>query len=1397
VGFAEDLELWIGIEDSLKMYKLNVPLEVGATGTTPWSCPDSFSESAQRDQRFVAHSSPEGRTEFRRLPSRPTWANGIEAILNTDGHVDEQEEDMVVYVTSYFISHRDLPYHDEPRVLRFDREVEEWEREVRFMWEDLIDHDAPLDVVIVRPDPPRSIYPGTVATVIVHQHFRFDRAACLISTAHIMDPDTRFSVSAHSTEPHLLPHRIRQLAGVEQTCQQRVLQGAGQCEIYIGHQQQPEDNAIAIFHGLGLLVRVPSLLSEEEIEQNLVRRIQEQRRQRIGNSWDPDDDDVHPEDARPPHRHQDAGNGDHGPEDAVSFMARNEVNWRRTSQIASSSSTPSSPPSSFIPEDIRRTVVFTLDGRAFPTSLPWDDVEQHHTIVARDGGMRENQIAQLWQVSNRPSDLTRLNLQCFIVQLRNEPRPAEFMKIILIDIDIYNTQSPQPFAMRRQAKWLPRVVNRRSVFRLLGLDEQYQEQEDHCYLWHNHVTIEVDQTDPLRLEDGDFLLVHIGEHISSLSCGSAPPETLNDSSNASWNPADVRNEEDQMDLFQRSLVQSSNLWQGLHRQLQQIQLRIAPEHQRQPASLSNLNSNPQAAPRQQRSVRFHSEDLRKFGRLFEQQALIECEEEGAIAYLETWMIHHQHHRSCTTSRAVRIQAVATSWIDDIIEPWEEELDPDLDVIIHLVNPQPPCTNMECVMAHLIIEQSQRQEHTVGLISVVRHRHRQQSISHAAHSLPDLMSRHYVLRMSDVLHECHPTACQVRQGPFPFGLVDMEEIPRAVGLVIEIRRFDARQDVQGDGLELMQRTTTRWQRRAQVPQDGSEASSTGGSCEGFSFNPDAPTFVPQIPSMNTVPEAIEDLHQHWQQHAFTWEGETASSTVMTWFVDHYHPGQQICLQPRAVRLFEDFSRWEQQLRNAWQDRALPGAPIMIHVVEPAPPQVHPEIAIHVLLVQNPQDTLSTIVLTGIDNTDHRQVLFTQLALTVRDNFVLDQVLMLIGLGQHCLATGTQFICVAWYGNTAIPLGTLFPIRDGYGIILRVEYRPVQHLPVDGNVLLQTALRNTQEHMPPQEQRIRTCERLTAATVTHEQRPQDSENDEDHKHQCGTRRTTICLEDLVEIETAQEAITLWYEHATALQPPFIVVDVNASEQDVSLALEEWNLANNFAYIPSHQIVAILDPDQKEHLWIYLPDDPTQRTDQIMMRAGHHMTTHQHMRFLYTQGFYKAVVVSSAQIQAQVTKVTFKNVIALPPTQEIKTKERTPWPEKQTPQSDHRPIFDRHAVEDRVPTARLTYGLSIEEFEAFFHPEHHPLHHDLSGFELPDSCRTLIDNCVTHQHIDRLLIYADGSSQSRYKRKPPLWIEEHDICDSWCFAVFGENYASDKLMSLDCSVNQFYMMKQQLTI
>ena len=69
----------------------------------------------------------------------------------------------------------------------------------------------------------------------------------------------------------------------------------------------------------------------------------------------------------------------------------------------------------------------------------------------------------------------------------------------------------------------------------------------------------------------------------------------------------------------------------------------------------------------------------------------------------------------------------------------------------------------------------------------------------------------------------------------------------------------------------------------------------------------------------------------RRSAFSWEGEEVVINVVTWFVDQFNQALHSCWRPRPVRLQGEAQDWERQLRLAWHDLQLPGAPILIHVV----------------------------------------------------------------------------------------------------------------------------------------------------------------------------------------------------------------------------------------------------------------------------------------------------------------------------------------------------------------------------------------------------------------------------------------------------------------------------------
>ena len=99
-------------------------------------------------------------------------------------------------------------------------------------------------------------------------------------------------------------------------------------------------------------------------------------------------------------------------------------------------------------------------------------------------------------------------------------------------------------------------------------------------------------------------------------------------------------------------------------------------------------------------------------RLCESTDLIECEEEGRIMYITVWFVHHRRQVRCAEGRSARLHEDPSTWLEDIADTWRESLDPHSEFVIHVVQPTPPCSRFECVQAHIIIEQSERQSHTI-------------------------------------------------------------------------------------------------------------------------------------------------------------------------------------------------------------------------------------------------------------------------------------------------------------------------------------------------------------------------------------------------------------------------------------------------------------------------------------------------------------------------------------------------------------------------------------------------------------------------------------------------------------------------------------------------------------
>lgn len=212
---------------------------------------------------------PPGRQrDPRRPPLRflPAWVTQLWDLLQAEGAVEMAEEGPVLYLQSFYISHRHHPHQHISRPLRIDRDYVEWERDFRFVWEDFVDENAPMDIHLVQPELPLPVTRGVAATVLLTQHPVPRQVACVVSAMYDDIPTTRRVESAHSLG-HLTSARdFLWHAGALQACEEVQQQGYGFCTIKAGPFEFDQTRPMRLVDGLGIVVRIPPRLTDQEWE---------------------------------------------------------------------------------------------------------------------------------------------------------------------------------------------------------------------------------------------------------------------------------------------------------------------------------------------------------------------------------------------------------------------------------------------------------------------------------------------------------------------------------------------------------------------------------------------------------------------------------------------------------------------------------------------------------------------------------------------------------------------------------------------------------------------------------------------------------------------------------------------------------------------------------------------------------------------------------------------------------------------------------------------------------------------------------------------------------------------------------------------------------------------------
>ena len=1343
--FSSQVEVWIGNCNTLEMYNIIVPELCLACGLSPWSTiqlatdpillkpdPNEAHLPPLPEERAVP-SQMAARREPTNLRELPHWFSQVWNLLDEDGGVEQEDEGEIVYVNSFYISHDNNLFQDHGRPLRFSRQLETWVDVISQVWGDLFDRQAPFSASLVTPEPAFTTMRDTVGILLIVQHHTPLRTAVLTTSIEPNLPRANIAQIAHSFDV-VIPYRHVLLHGrVSDLCDARSHQGLGHCSINIGSLELPFGQPIRLHEGLGLTIRIPPPVPQDQWETQLVDRLHA---------------------LYPPREPWDWGDGD-----AVNLMARQAAFVRSNSRNADArssrsdstymSTTDSSTSSSSQhtrADPWHEVLLFLRDGRTSTAYIPSQIGPIAHQVIADAFNLQHCEILRLHRLQSLPVDLEELQMDVYLVQLVQDGPTAPVLRFTLVDVEIYLPGGTQPVTYARNVLWLPNFVNRLSLFRLLHLEDHCTETPDRCHLFLNDFEIEQNNAATLDIDHGHYINVYIGACDSNLLDQMLQEEE----------------EGDQMQLFQCA---------------------VSGERKPTVPPLWKLRTDqPVEPPRPmqwcQERGRDRQDNFRptpSWGtaliRRFEAEALLEMEEEGPVAYIVTWLVQHVRNPQCTQPRTVRLGANPADWESNIVEAWTDLIDPELDLHLHHVRPRPIQATTQTILGHVIVEQEATPTVTVVLTTIHSSTDSVVHLRQTALGIPRLLSRAGLLQRLPLsaADRARIPFFRVHLNEIPFGLFEIEEVEPGTHLDIyppsyrpnlpaAPPRFVTLED-DHDLMNFMQSNTLlRRPTTSSNPGTHSECQedttlSTTSTTVPFQFNPNANEFAMPRPALHSQSEFVQELFETWQRSATSWDGEVRSCTIAAWYVNHRWPRPHGHYH-RRVQLYENYQMWEDSIRAIWRDQMDPNAEADFYLVYPLPPSGTNDIAAHVIMIQHEHPLWVTSLTSVMDDDLQHEEPEVQLAVTTHEHILFENVLLATDLVDRCMGSmghPATHECHMWHQDTEIFRGRPYPGRIGIGIQVYIRrWQPPPPVLPGMNLLQRYARLLTDRAGIGKEQ-----ERQTDEQVAHTHRP--------------------CFP----LTTAIKVYSGRPDHLPL--PDYVEVARPATADSIQQELTHWGHDCEIELIEDLDIAFVFtkQSDLLAHCRIFL----STATGHIIgpyyhMELTHLETETEDMKFLYSKGHPKAVITSYRASLHFTTIACFHEPFGT--LEELPGKPRQPpdWPAPQpvaSPNVMYRkpPLEAAHLDND----SKIKIGKTTDELYELFQCSQFPLHTSFEDLQLPVDLYLFLNSIPLLGDLqpDRYIIYVDGSSQGQQQHHPTAWIEEHGLPDAWAMIVLAERYAT----------------------
>ena len=759
VGFADEVEVRIGLADGLHLYPVCVPQDLIGSGQMPWHLgfvlnppwcdlqppsetaliPRALTGIPGLQCRVPTHTQVHELPHEHDVPMRgldfppddrgdvPILPNFVQQILQGDHTAEDDDWDRGMTVRTWFLHHTHQHHCELPRLMQMVGDAMSWRNQLIALWIDVVQQGEPLQIFLADPDPPRPADLEHVAhDLLIVQGTNEHRKAGLVTAMTASEPFQYWSAA------ELLPVQVSgiQLVNVVHMvdpCQQNRCHVFHRwTEIPINHQPlHVMDNGRAFalhFHSTAASASTqpaPALPLPQQVHVPAPPVL-----------FVPDDEVS--DSADDMEEVNDNSDNDYSPsahEGVVDLQNLQGVTVYRLHE---------DPMHLYIRWQTYAEVVVDLANRL---QIPIDEILTYHSINVAIVGQHPAEAA-------------------IILQHTNDIPVGSSDKLIVLDLEIHQHPGQQilpatPHVARKVCRVLQHVT-RDHLLMHAGVLHYCHQQFDRCLVQVNNQLWALQDATPRQLRHGDYARIVVPPPLQNLdgtlyTIAQVERQHRNDlapdvqpfqqpAQVPSELPAEVQYEEDVAPrVMTRLFTQSSDRPYGLTER----PVALPPGEASRPITASDPTAHNWLLP---------------VGMIHLQRATTDGDEPSPTTEWITWFLQTPFRVRSDESRPLRLDVEQHLWLHDLCQVWRDRWIPYFETQVYIVAPEPPKAPHQHHVGHLILVQGHIPNQVPVLLTTIFETALGRRLSHTASFVPIHFTLAHLLHTLRLEHVCQDRGC---------------------------------------------------------------------------------------------------------------------------------------------------------------------------------------------------------------------------------------------------------------------------------------------------------------------------------------------------------------------------------------------------------------------------------------------------------------------------------------------------------------------------------------------------------------------------------------------------------------------------------------------------------------